>query len=90
LSQSFIPIGFALIGSITLGLTGVHGGLTGIGSSVSGIIGVGLAGIGWGVTGGGEGVYLLKRLSKQHKRPSNPKSPKSPGHHLQQSLSFLY
>ena len=40
-----MPIGFALIGSITSGSIGVTGGLTGIGSRVSGTIGVGGGGI---------------------------------------------
>ena len=92
LSQSLIPIGLALTGSITLGLTGVTGIGIGIGSNVSGE-GTGLGGIigsgfGWG--GGTIFYYLWNKLIRQHSNPNNPNNPNNPGHHLQQSLSFLY
>lgn len=52
LSQSFIPIGFAFIGSMSLGFTGIIGGWTIIGSSVSGVIATGGGNIGAGGSGG--------------------------------------
>ena len=88
LSQSFIPIGLALMGSMSRGLTGVTGMGTGIGSRVSGVMTGGGGTIGGGVTGGGVG-YVLKCESRQHKSPKRPKSPNNPGHHLQQSSWFL-
>ncbi len=84
LSQSLIPIGLALIGSMSRGLTGVTGMGTGIGSRVSGVMTGGGGTIGGGVTGGGVG-YDLKCESKQQRSPKRPSSPNSPGHHLQQS-----
>ncbi len=90
LSQSLIPIGVALTGSIICGFTGVIGIGNGIGSNVSGVM---FGGRGGGTIGCGAGgvtfYYLWNKLIKQHNKPNNPSNPNNPGHHLQQSLSFL-